>query len=64
MRDPKRIDKNLAILGELWHKVPDLRFGQLLQILEIPKEKNVTDPFYWEDDVWEEIFQRTLDKYQ
>ena len=30
MRDPERIDKILAQLGELWKKYPDLRLGQLV----------------------------------
>lgn len=64
MRDPKRIDKALATLGELWHKNPDLRFWQLVQILDIPKEKEGTDPFFWEDTEWQKIFENTLDKYQ
>jgi len=31
MRDPKRIDPFLAELAKLWKKNPDLRFGQLLE---------------------------------
>lgn len=30
MKDPKRIDKALEILGHYWKKYPDLRLGQLL----------------------------------
>jgi len=30
MRDIKRIDKILKLLGELWKNHPDYRFGQLL----------------------------------
>ena len=45
MRDPDRIDKFLAELGERWKKVPDWRFGQF--ICNIPFEK---DPFYIEED--------------
>lgn len=45
MRDPKRIDKFLAQLGEYWKKVPDWRFGQL--ICNIPFTR---DPFFLEED--------------
>lgn len=30
MRDPNRIDKILAELGEFWKTFPDLRLGQLI----------------------------------
>lgn len=30
MRDPARIERFLAALGTVWHKVPDWRFGQLM----------------------------------
>lgn len=45
MRDPNRIDKFLAKLGEQWKKVPDWRFGQF--ICNIPFDR---DPFHVEDD--------------
>lgn len=52
MRDPDRIDEFCATLAELWHKVPDWRFGQLVYnvIGEVSKETK-TPPFYIEDDV-------------
>lgn len=30
MRDPKRIDSFCSELAEMWKKVPDWRFGQLM----------------------------------
>ena len=30
MRDPNRIDKVLAAVGDVWKQYPDLRLGQLL----------------------------------
>lgn len=30
MRDPKRIEKHLEVLGKVWRQNPDLRLGQLL----------------------------------
>lgn len=45
MRDINRIDPFLEKLGKLWKKVPDWRFGQIIE--------NVlggTDPFFIEDE--------------
>lgn len=54
MRDPERIDKILAMLGEVWHKNPDLRLGQLIY--------NVfSDPYYLEDDIF---IQKIIDYYK
>jgi len=44
MRDPERIDKVLAAVGEVWKQYPDLRFTQLIGNLPF------TDPYYMEDD--------------
>lgn len=30
MRDPQRIEKILKQIGDLWHKYPDFRLGQLI----------------------------------
>lgn len=60
MRDPARIAAITDKLGELWHEMPDLRFWQLLNCLTIPKEKQNTDPFFWEDEVWLQIIENTL----
>lgn len=30
MRDPKRIDEFCDAFKEMWHRVPDWRFGQLI----------------------------------
>ena len=52
MRDPNRIDEFCAHLAEMWHKVPDWRFGQLMwNILGKIFEDTHTSPFYIEDDV-------------
>lgn len=48
MRDPKRIDEFCEILKKVWHKVPDWRFGQLIEVLKRAIQK--TDIFYIEDD--------------
>ena len=50
MRDPNRIDEFCDELKELWHKVPDLRFGQLMSnVLGAVYTKTGHDPFYIED---------------
>jgi len=58
MRDPNRIDKFCNELAELWHKVPDWRFGQFMvnmdQIIHIYYDK---DMFYIEDDDMLEIMK-------
>ena len=48
MRDPNRIDYFLKRLGECWKKVPDWRFGQLIENLK--RYIGVDDLFYIEDD--------------
>lgn len=49
MRDPNRIKELLALFEAGWKKVPDLRFGQIIENLKryIGKE----DIFYLEDDI-------------
>lgn len=51
MRDPNRIDEFCAHLAELWHNVPDWRFGQLMcnMLGQISYDRGV-DTFYIEDD--------------
>ena len=45
MRDPKRIDQILSLIGEIWHKNPDLRLTQLIMnALQMNQ-----DPYYIED---------------
>ena len=56
MRDPKRIDEITAKLNELWHKYPDLRFWQLLSCISVSPKI----PFYLEDELTIEIFERLI----
>jgi len=45
MRDPKRIDRILTEISNIWHKYPDMRLGQLIgNVLEGPSL------YYVEDD--------------
>jgi hypothetical protein len=47
MRSPERIDKFCNELAEVWKKVPDWRFGQLMVnvLNSLPR-----DPFFYEED--------------
>lgn len=54
MRDPARIDRFCQRLAELWKKVPDWRFGQLISNVLGAFSK---DPFYIEDDKLLEFFE-------
>ena len=55
-RDPKRIPKLLAQLGELWMANPDLRLGQIIS--------NASIGFYTEDDKAEQGLQQWIDFYK
>lgn len=55
-RDPKRIPKILATLGELWMANPDLRLGQIMG--------NAAITFYTEDDQAVKELQRWNDWYK
>lgn len=51
MRDPKRIDEFCSALAEIWHIVPDWRFGQLmLNAFSMHERCTGRDVFYLEDD--------------
>lgn len=47
MRNPTRIQRITEKLRVLWDKNPDLRLGQLVEIIY---SKNKVDKFYAEDD--------------
>ena len=51
MRDPKRIEKVLAKLRDLWLTYPDLRFFQVVDVLKSQVEHHRhIDPYFLEDD--------------
>ena len=59
MRDPKRIYDFLFALGEIWiANCPDMRFGQLMDIMEL----KCGCPFYFEEDKFLEYFSEQFDK--
>ena len=57
MRDPKRIDEITKLLNEVWKKYPDLRFWQLLSIIDWDYKG---DFFYLEDNKTYEALVKTL----
>lgn len=54
MRDPERIDKVLAHLGEVWRRYPDWRLGQLV----VNATPGRGDPFNVEDDEMDKGLRR------
>ena len=46
MRNPNRIPEFCNKLSDIWSKIPDWRFGQLM----INLFNTIGDPFYLEDD--------------
>lgn len=53
MRDPARIDRILAALGEYWKANPDLRLGQIVANLTVKanaRPLHAPEIFYVEDD--------------
>ena len=58
MRDPKRIREYCNKLAELWEKVPDWRFGQLMSnMLGRYVDETNRDIFFPEDDELFEFFE-------
>lgn len=63
MRDPKRIDKFCDLLKELWKRVPDWRFGQLISNLGRQLEWTPGGFFYAEDEEFMNELARILAKF-
>ena len=61
MRDPNRIYKYCHELAQLWHKVPDWRFGQLMSnVLSAYQAEKMRDIFFPEDDELMEFFKKYI----
>jgi len=59
MRNPDRIDSFCRDLAELWHKVPDWRFGQLMSnMLGAYVGETKKDIFFPEDDEMMAFFKK------
>ena len=63
MRDPKRIDEFCDLLKELWKRVPDWRFGQLISNLGRQLEWTPGGFFYAEDEEFMNELSRILSKF-
>ena len=65
MRNPERIDRITNLMNRLWHNVPDYRFYQFISLIFdfVPESKENTDPFFWEEDVWEEMIRGAMRAY-
>lgn len=75
MRDPNRIPRILNLLRAYWEENPDLRLGQIVVNLtpdqnhisvlcardtDYPFETDMANPFYVEDDEWEQALRNEL----
>lgn len=60
MRNPERIDTIVEMIRAVWHELPDYRFWQIINaaLQYMPENKNNTDPFFWEDDIWMDMFMQ------
>jgi hypothetical protein len=58
MRDPKRIDRMINKLRQVWHSSPDQRLGQLVCNLIAHDEKS--NVYQIEDDKWESQLDNVL----
>ena len=62
MREIIRIDYTLDNIKTLWKKHPDLRFGQLFDLLRMEAyNKYHIDYFFLEEDQWNEVITSLLD---
>jgi uncharacterized protein YihD (DUF1040 family) len=60
MRDPRRIERILALIKELWILSPDQRLGQLLGNYAMTEARQEHPMFYIEDDIVEARLRDTL----
>lgn len=60
MRDPKRIDKMINLLRDVWHANPDMRLGQLMLNLTSNSRLDTTQFWHAEDEEWVDLMQRYL----
>lgn len=60
MRDPKRIERIMPMLAQVWRDQPDLRLGQLMDFVHSLNEDKAVAAFYVEDDKWEELLKKLI----
>ena len=61
MRDISRIPRMIEKLERLWIRLPDWRFGQLIENIKSFSEKE--DLYYMEDYEFEKLIQDFYDAY-
>lgn len=62
MRDFNRIRKVCSRLATAWESVPDLRLGQLLEVVQSDIKKSGRDPFYSEDDDFAAAIEKVCER--
>lgn len=62
MRNSARIPEVLQQLERYWQLMPDLRFGQIIRILEAEVKERRLDSFNIEDEDWQQIIQNLADE--
>lgn len=62
MRDINRIDKFCNELAEVWKKVPDWRFGQLMNNVLGQMQSEGKDIFFPEEDEMIEYFKNYFER--
>lgn len=63
MREQSRVPRIMSKLTMIWQLHPDLRFGQLIALVDSRMgELTNTDSFYIEDDAWERLFEEMFEE--
>ena len=61
MRDPNRINEFCNEFAQLWHKVPDWRFAQLMMNIVLAYQHKYSNaPFYVEDEEYMKFMKNYL----
>jgi uncharacterized protein YihD (DUF1040 family) len=58
MRDPNRIPRIIEKLSKTWQKTPDLRLGQLVEIIYSKRHEKEWNLFNLEDDAFEQALEK------
>lgn len=60
MRNPERIPKVADAFKELWLSCPDMRFGQMFELLKSQYRMMYggADPFFVEEDKWLAVIEK------
>jgi len=62
MRDPRRITGTLRIFERLWNRHPDLRFQQIVDLINTEIIFSGKDPHYIEEEKLNEIIIKLINK--